>query len=186
MAKAPSKPEAAGDEAPPKKRGKLLLVLVIVLLSLIVLIGGGLAALVLLKNRGGDEAAVPAGAAGGPAPVDLSRPPTFATLEPFTVNLRRDEGDHYLQVVIALRVADARMGDSLKGFMPEIRHRINMLLGSKLPSEVGSTEGRELLAVQIMDEANAALGVTVAADAQGRAPAHAPVQAVRFTSFIIQ
>lgn len=184
MAKAPSKPGAASAEATPKKKSKLLRVLVIVLLSLLVLIGVGLAALVMLKDKG-DEAAVQA-SAGSPARVDLSRPPTFATLEPFTVNLLRDEGDHYLQVVIALRVADARTGDSLKGFMPEIRHRINMLLASKLPSEVSSTEGRELLAVQIMDETNAALGVAVAADADGRAPAHAPVQAVLFSSFIIQ
>ena len=192
MAKAPSKPEAAGGEAAPKKKGKLLLVLVIVLLAVIILVGGGLAALLLLKNKGGDEASAEQAAAAGapqqppPVQVDLSKPPTFVTLDPFTVNLRREEGDHYLQVVIALRVGDAKVGDGLKGFMPEIRHRINMLLSSKLPSEVATTEGRELLAAGIMDEANAALGFPATTDARGRLVSNGPVQAVLFNSFIIQ
>ncbi len=102
------------------------------------------------------------------------------------MNLRRDEGDHYLQAVIVLRVSDPKLGESLKGFMPEIRHRINLLLSSKLPSELSTTEGREYLAASIVDEANTALGFPVQTDARGRTASNGPIQAVLFNSFIIQ
>ncbi|HAF56163.1 MAG TPA: flagellar basal body protein FliL, partial [Thauera sp.] len=85
-------------------------------------------ALLLLKS-GKDKApeehaqqAAPAAAqVQTPGTVDLTKPPTFVPLDAFTVNLRRDEGDHYLQVVAVLRVADATMDATLKAFMPEIR-----------------------------------------------------------------
>ncbi|WP_068636388.1 flagellar basal body-associated FliL family protein [Thauera butanivorans] len=190
MAKAPTKPEAGG-EAAPKGKSKLLIIIVIVLLVLLIIVAGGIGALLLLKNKGSsdDGASAPAAAAAqppAPPPVDLSKPPTFVPLDPFTVNLRRDEGDHYLQAVIVLRVADAKTGDALKGYMPEIRHRINLLLSSRLPSELFTTEGRELLATSIVDEANAALGFPVQTDARGRTTSTGPVQAVLFNSFIIQ
>ncbi len=75
---------------------------------------------------------------------------------------------------------------TLKAYMPEIRHRINLLLSSRLPSELFTTEGRELLATSIVDEANAALGFPVQTDARGRTTSTGPVQAVLFNSFIIQ
>lgn len=183
MAKAPSKPETAGGETAPKKKSKLLLVLIIVLLLVALLIGGLLGwRWWIVKSKGGGEHSTDA----PPVRVDLPKPPTFVELDPFTVNLHRDEGDHYLQVVIALRVADPKLGDGLKGFMPEIRHRINMLLSSKLPSEVTTIEGRELLALNIMDETNAALGYPPTPDSSGRLTSNGPVQAVLFNSFIIQ
>ncbi len=188
MAKAPAKPEAGGEEAP-KKKSKLLLIVVIVLLVLLIVVAGGVGALLLLKNKGssGDSAeAREAPPAAVSSTVDLSKPPTFVPLDPFTVNLLRDEGDHYLQVVVVLRVADPKMGESLKAFMPEIRHRINLLLSSKLPSELSTTPGREALAAGIMDETNAALGFPVTTDARGRVSSSGPIQAVLFNSFIIQ
>lgn len=188
MAKAPTKPEA-GEDAAPKKKGKLLIIIVIVLLVLLIIVAGGVGALLLLKNKdkGSEEATGDAVVMPQAAPVvDLSKPPTFVPLDPFTVNLRRDEGDHYLQAVIVLRVSDPKLGESLKGFMPEIRHRINLLLSSKLPSELSTTEGREYLAASIVDEANTALGFPVQTDARGRATSNGPIQAVLFNSFIIQ
>ncbi|MFT3758707.1 flagellar basal body-associated protein FliL [Thauera sp.] len=191
MAKAPTKPEATA-EAAPKGKSKLLMIIVIVLLLVLIIVAGGVGALLLLKNKGSsDESAAAATtvtpSAPPPAPVvDLSKPPTFVPLDPFTVNLRREEGDHYLQTVIVLRVADAKTGEGLKAFMPEIRHRINLLLSSRLPSELFNTEGRELLATSIVDEANAALGFPVQTDARGRTTSTGPIQAVLFNSFIIQ
>jgi flagellar FliL protein len=114
--------------------------------------------------------------------VDLSKPPTFVPLDPFVVNLALGEGDRFLQVVMSLRVADAKLGDSLKGFMPQIRHRINLLLSSKLPSELATTEGREALAEEITNGVNEVLGAPGGAENR----ATAPVQAVLFSSFIIQ
>lgn len=183
MAKAPAKTEDTAESAP-KKKGKLLLIIVIALLVLLIIVAGGIGALLLLKNKdkGGHDGAQAAVAA---APgVDLSKPPTFLPLDAFTVNLQRDEGDHYLQVAVVLRVADPAVGESLKAFMPEIRHRINLLLSSKLPSEVSTTTGREELAIGIREQVNEALGFPPAPAAA--APSNRPVLAVLFNSFIIQ
>lgn len=190
MAKAPAKTEE-GDETP-KKKGKLGLILIIVLV-VIVLVLGALVALLLLKGGKDKEHEEPAAHAAPAAQqlhttgtVDLTKPPTFIPLDAFTVNLRRDEGDHYLQVVAVMRVADATMDPTLKAFMPEIRHRINLLLSSKLPSEVATIEGREALSLAITESINEALGFKPVRDAAGKPVPNGPVQAVLFTSFIIQ
>ncbi len=190
MAKAPATPEAGAE--PPKKKGKLGLILIIVLV-VIVLVLGALVALLLLKGGKDKEHEEPAAHAAPAAQqmqtagtVDLTKPPTFIPLEAFTVNLRRDEGDHYLQVVAVMRVADATMDPTLKAFMPEIRHRINLLLSSKLPSEVATIEGREALSLAITESINEALGFKPVRDAAGKPVPNGPVQAVLFTSFIIQ
>ena len=52
-----------------------------------------------------------------------------------------DEGEHFLQSTMVLRVADAHVGDSLKLYMPELKHRIIMLLSSKKPSTLATVEG---------------------------------------------
>lgn len=185
MAKAPAKTEENAEVAP-KKKGKLLLIAVIVLVALLIIVAGGLGALLLLKNKDkGDTEVAHAPAAVAPG-VDLSKPPTFLPLDAFTVNLRPDEGDHYLQVAAVLRVTDATVGEGLKAFMPEIRHRINLLLSSKLPSELSTTAGREELAVGIRDQVNQALGFAPAATTVSGALTNGPVQAVLFNSFIIQ
>ncbi len=180
-----------GDETP-KKKGKLGLILIIVLV-VIVLVLGALVALLLLKGGKDKEHEEPAAHAAPAAQqlhttgtVDLTKPPTFIPLDAFTVNLRRDEGDHYLQVVAVMRVADATMDPTLKAFMPEIRHRINLLLSSKLPSEVATVEGREALSLAITESVNEALGFKPVRDAAGKPVPNGPVQAVLFTSFIIQ
>lgn len=165
-----------GEEKP--KKGKKLLVIILIVVLLLALVAAGVVGMLLLKRGGGAETVVPAASAPAPVRVDLSRPPTFVALDAFTVNLAPDEGTRFLQVVMALRVADARTGDNLKGFMPEIRHRINLLLSSKLPSEVATAAGREALAKEIADEVNAVLGVPPGADG--------PIQAVLFNSFIVQ
>ena len=191
MAKAPAKAEE-GDDVP-KKKGKLGLIIVIVLLVVLILIAVGVGALLLLKGGKDKDAeehaqqAAPAAAQLQTAgTVDLTKPPTFIPLDAFTVNLRRDEGDHYLQVVAVMRVADATMDATLKAFMPEIRHRINLLLSSKLPSEVATIEGREALSLAITESINEALGFKPVRDAAGKPVPNGPVQAVLFTSFIIQ
>ena len=190
MAKAPAKAEE-GDDVP-KKKGKLGLIIVIVLV-VIVLALGALVALLLLKggkDKPADEHAQQAAPAAAQlqtaGTVDLTKPPTFVPLDAFTVNLRRDEGDHYLQVVAVLRLADATMDPTLKAFMPEIRHRINLLLSSKLPSEIATIEGRQALALTITEQINEALGFKPMRDATGQPVPNGPVHSVLFTSFIIQ
>ncbi|QTQ38104.1 Flagellar protein [Aromatoleum petrolei] len=121
------------------------------------------------------------------ATVDLNKPPTFVPLDPFVVNLAPAEGERYLQVVMALRVTDAKTGENLKAFMPEIRHQINLLLSSKLPSELSTMEGREALAEEIVRRTNGVLGTPAAKTGDGKATTPTgPIQAVLFNSFIIQ
>ncbi|MBL8445160.1 MAG: flagellar basal body-associated FliL family protein [Zoogloeaceae bacterium] len=191
MAKAPTPPAADGAGAP--KKSKKLLIIVLVLVVVLLLAGIGVVTLLLLKKGGGhDEAAAPAPApaevAAAPGAVDLSKPPTFVPLDPFVVNLAAGEGDRLLQVVIALRVVDAKTGEGLKGFMPEIRHRINLILRGKLPSELGTPEGQEALAVRIAEDINEILGFPPnrgGARSIGSVPG-VPIQAVLFNSIIIQ
>jgi len=191
MAKAPAKTEEGEDV--PKKKGKLGLIIVIVLLGVLILIAAGVGALLLLKggkDKDGEEAAASEAAAQAQlqtqGTVDLTKPPIFIPLDAFTVNLRRDEGDHYLQVVAVMRIADPKMEPTLKAFMPEIRHRINLLLSAKLPSELATIEGREALSLEITQQVNEALGFQAVRDASGRPIPNGPVQSVLFTSFIIQ
>lgn len=171
-----NKDEGEGKAAAKPRRGKKLLIIVLIIVLLVVLVAGGLLALLLAK-RGGGEDGEEAAVAVAPR-VDLSRPPAVVTLEAFTVNLAPDEGPRFLQVVMVLRVVDARTGENLKGFMPQIRHSINLLLSSKLPSELATSSGRELLAQEITDEINKVLGT-----APGQ---EGPIQGVFFNSFIIQ
>lgn len=182
MAKAPA-PAEAEAETPPKKKSKKLLVIVLIIVLVVVLVGVGVVALLKMKRGSSSDAdGEVSSAAPASTLVDLSRPPTFVSLDPFVVNLSPEEGDRYLQVVMALRVPDAKTGDNLKGFMPEIRHRINLLLASKLPSEVATLQGREDLAAQIGEEINKVLGAPPAAPGQSTGP----IQAVLFNSFIVQ
>jgi flagellar FliL protein len=199
MAKVAAVPKA--DEAAPatpavKVRSKKLLIIGIALLVVVLLIGGVVGLLMIKKGKAAN--AEHAEEAEASAPFELGKPPTFVALEPFVVNLAPEEGDRYLQVVLALRVADAKTGEGLAGFMPAIRHEINLVLSSKLPSELATPTGRENLADEIAERANGVLtgshakpGATKAGVKTGtrtgaaKAPA-GPIEAVLFNSFIIQ
>ncbi|GAB4174406.1 MAG: hypothetical protein OHK0026_06230 [Rhodocyclaceae bacterium] len=179
------KSEAGGKGASKKK------ILLIAILGL-VLGGGGAGAWFYLHAGGAQHAPQEKPAA----------PPTFVNLEPFTVNLQPDgAADQYLQAVAVLRVADGAAAEKLKQYMPELRHRVLLLLSSKKAADMGTPAGREQLAEQLRAEANRILA-SAAGKAQrsagpiaGQAP-HAgtpappapedPVQSVLFTSFIIQ
>lgn len=186
MAKAPTPPPAAAaPPAPAPKRSKKLLILLIAAVVVVALLAAAVVGLLLMKksqSAAGDSEDAPAVAA-----VDLSRPPTFVPMDPFVVNLAPAEGERYLQVVMALRVVDAKTGENLKAFMPEIRHQINLLLSSKLPSELSTMEGREALADEIVHRTNGVLGARPAKTGDGKISAPTgPIQAVLFNSFIIQ
>jgi flagellar FliL protein len=172
----------------------LLIIVLVLLVVLIVAVVGIGALLVLKKNSGGESHDAPPAhaepAAAQPAPpsaVDLTKPPIFALLDPFTVNLRAERGDdgRYLQAVIALRVPDQLTADRLKGFMPEIRHRINMLLAARTAFDVQEVDGRETLARDIQIQINTLLGFPPPPP-NSPTLSNGPIQAVLFNSFIIQ
>lgn len=200
MAKEAAKEETGQEAAPAKAgKGKLIIILLIVLIVLL-LAGMGVMGFLLLKKKGGDshgdeaksaDHAAPAKTeAHAPAPppvvVDPGKPPVFISLDPIVVNLAPGEGERYLQVVIVLRVADQKFDPTIKQFLPEILHRINLLLSSKLPSELATPKKREELAMDIRDTINEVLGYPPRSrDMQQLGPS-GPVQAVLFPSFIIQ
>lgn len=185
--------EATPPPAPKKSSGKKLLLAVF---ALLILCGGGAAWYFL--GGGAGQPAKPAGKPPGP--------PVFVGLEPFTVNLQSEGGaDQYLQAVAVMRVADNEVAESLKLYMPELRHRVLLLLSGKKASDISSVAGREALAEELRTEANrivaAARGLPArpiakpagqAGQIGGNArvqvvpPESQAVQSVLFTSFIVQ
>jgi len=149
----PVAPPADVAEAPrPAKKSRLLL-MVLVTLVIGASLGGGAwyvfgRAPVEAKADGKAEAH----AEKKPPPA-----PTFATLEPFTVNLLEENGDHYLQIGIVYQVADAKTVDTMKLYMPVLRNRILLALSSKRPSELAPLEGKQKLVAELVIAARQSL-----------------------------
>ncbi|RTL57774.1 MAG: flagellar basal body protein FliL [Rhodocyclaceae bacterium] len=179
--------EATEQEAPKKKKGKLLLFIIIGVL--VVVLGGGAAAFLLLK-----KAPVEDGEDGETthAKVDKKKahdqaPPAYVKLDTFTSNLAPENpGDQqaaqYIQVVVELKVADPHEGDALKPYTPEVRNAILRLLSSRKPSQLAPTEGKDALATDIRNAVNSIINPPK----KGEPAPEEPVQAVLFSSFIIQ
>jgi flagellar protein FliL len=190
MAKAPAKPET--EETPaPKGGSKKLVVVIIALVVLLVAAGGSLGFMLMSKKKHaeGEGDTAHAEETGKPKVViDKSKPPTFVPLDAFTVNLAPENGEHFLQASLVLKVADAKTGEDLKIYMPEIRHRVNLILSGRRPSELVPIEGREDLADEIMEETNDVLGYPPPPKRNSRRTVEpsGPVLAVLFNTFIVQ
>lgn len=188
-----TKPEEAADTAaPPKKSKKKLIIIIVAVVAL--LAAAAVAALLLLKpahpRQGEGEETH------GETKVEEHKvPPKFVELGTFTTNLAPDEGDRFVQANISLKISKPELEEAIKNAKPELQHRINMLLQSKLPSELGTTEGKIKLAEQIKVQAQEVLGLRKAAPQHEGAPAEAGatetkakegVDEVLFTSLLIQ
>ncbi len=180
MAKAPDKQENPPAEAAPKK--KKLLLIIIVGLVLVLAVGGGAAFILLKKNKSAD--ADP----NAEHEVKLEAPPTFVKLEPFTVKLQPEEGkpEQYMQTTPELKVLDKHVAEKAKVYMPEIRHNVLLLLSGKKPSELSTPQGMEKLSLEIRSETNRILGGADKTSGTAKSGPDDPVQAVMFSSFIIQ
>lgn len=200
----PAAPAAeAPDGAKAQSKGGSKKTLVMLLLGTLALGGAGAGGWFYFGGGGGQSQNAPR-----PASV---RPPVFVNLEPFTVNLQPESGaDQYLQAVAVLRVADDKTSETLKQYMPELRHKTLLLLSGKKAAEIATPEGREKLAEEMRSTVNQLLATATGKTARGAAapikPAPAPVpgakppeqqpvfaqgadepvQGVLFTSFIIQ
>lgn len=203
MAKAAAAPEDAGAPAP--KKGNKLLIIIIVVLLLVIL--GGAGAFFMMGSAhdeeglddGHDEATMEEdhdAAAKEARKAKLKKkkeaeakglPPVFVELEPFTVNLQPETAvDQYLQVKASVKVNEAHAAEQLKAYMPEIRHKVLLLLSSKRASEIATPDGREELAHEIMNAVNAIVG-EVPRNRKGEPEEPiGPVESVLFTSFIVQ
>lgn len=169
-------PDPAPEAEPvaPKKKSKLLLIVLVLLL----LGGGGAAGWYFWPGE--DPAAPKKGEAGkaAVAKVAPAKPRTYVPLEPFTVNLQREDGQPpFLQIGLSLKLTDETLSAPVKLAMPEIRSRVLLLLMGKTASELSTPEGKKLLAEQLAREVVQAVPGTTAASG---------LEAVLFTSFLIQ
>ncbi len=104
--------------------------------------------------------------------------PVFLPLDPFVVNLTDREQDRYAQIGVTLEIADPKIGEQMKTYMPAIRNGILMILAHKSSKDLLERKGKETLAEEIRREAIRPLGY----DDEDAGP----VRAVHFATFIIQ
>ena len=178
----------AAEPAPaPKSKKKLIIFIVIGVVVLAIAAAG---AMLLMKKKKGGEDAEGETAEATHEEKGHEQAPVYVKLESFTTNLSAETGDQpavaagqYIQVVVELKVEDAKAGEELKNFMPEIRNNILRLLSARRASQLASTEGKDLLANEIRDSVN---GVINPGEKKSGKAAKGPVQTVLFSSFIIQ
>jgi flagellar FliL protein len=87
------------------------------------------------------------------------KPAIFVPLEPYTVNLKRETSDQYLQIGISLKVYEAPIELQIKENQPEIRSKILQLLTTKTATELLTQEGKTKLAKEIATLGNAVIGI---------------------------
>jgi flagellar FliL protein len=164
VAKAEAKTAKGADgDAKPAKKGRSIL---LIAAALVVLGGGGGGAYLWLNRDAGTAQASVA-----------PRPPVFMNLEPFTVNLAEESGDHYLQTSLVFQVADDKVVETMKQYLPVIRNRILLLLSAKRPSDIATPEGK----AKLVSEVTAAVRESI----PGTTPERGIVQAF-IGAFVIQ
>jgi flagellar FliL protein len=183
---------AATADAPdaPKKKGKTLL---FVIIGVVVLaIAGAAAALFILKKNTAEDEYEEDEPVAQVKHVDPKSAPTFLPLENMVVNLADAGGNRYIQIGLTLQLQDSATGDAVKAYMPSIRSQILLLLSKRTGEEVLSGEGKDKLGKDIIAAVSGVMGYELdepeADDGRKkkrRGPAN-PVQAVLFSSFIVQ
>ncbi len=172
-----TKAPAAGEAEAKPAKGKKMLIIILAVVILLVVAGGG-AAFFLLKKKGADAEGEEEAAPAKSAKVDLKAPPTFLPLENMVVNLADPGGNRFAQVGITLQVDSLATGDAIKAFMPSIRNGILLILSQRTTEELLQVQGKEQLAADIIAEVSRQLGF------EGKK--QNPIQAVLFSSFIVQ
>ena len=134
-----SSPAKAEEGAAAKKKSKLPL---IIIGAVLLLGGGGAGAWYFMGSRQSAE-----------HKEVKPKPPAFAPLENFTVNLMPEgSSQNYLQTAMTLKAADAAVAEDIKQNMAEVRNRILFLLSSKKASELLTTAGKRKLSDEILRE----------------------------------
>ena len=107
----------------------------------------------------------------------------FATLDPFTVNLRGTGSEHFLQTSIVFEVSGTEVSEAIKANMPLIRGKALLLLSSKTAEDLATTEGKVKLAAELVAVARYAVQGT---PALGSTPPEKAITDAHFSSMIIQ
>jgi len=163
MAKLKPVPTAPVEAPVVKKKSKTLLLIGVAVLILGAAGGGGW---FWLHHQAAEPKA------------EEKKAPVFSTLEPFTVNLLPEAGDHYLQVGVVYQVDSDKTVDAMKTYMPIIRNRILMLLSGKHPSELAQIDGKQKLVAELVVVARESLP-------DGKTPERG-IEGAFLSSFVIQ
>lgn len=104
--------------------------------------------------------------------------PIFLSIEPFTVNVADDDyGTRLLYTGITLKLGDEESRELLEEYMPQVRSRLLTLFSGQQASALTSSEDKQRLAKDIIDELEAPLETNQAPLA---------IEDVLFTEFIVQ
>lgn len=179
-------PPPPADGAAPKKSKKLLIIIAAGALVLILAIAG--AAVLLLKSPshadGEEDATHEEDKKKDKAKKKEEKkgPPAYLKVDPYTINLKGEQGDQYLRLEMSAEFENQQKADEAKAYMPKLRNQTMLLLSGKQVAELNSKEGKEKLAKEIKDEMNMVLGEPE----KGEKVPSGPVKEVLFTDFVIQ
>lgn len=98
----------------------------------------------------------------------------YVRIETLTVNLQGLS--QYLQVNVVFKIADPKVAESIKGWMPVIRHELILLLSSQKGEELATLAGKQKVMASIQRAVNKVLKLD---EKDG-------VTDVLFESFVIQ
>lgn len=189
----------ADASAPAKPKSKKLLFIIIGVVVL-ALVGAGAAFFLMKKNQaedaegdGSEETQ-----AAETAKKDPKAPPTFLPLDAMVVNLADEGGNRFVQMAITLQLADPKVAEEMKVYMPSIRNSILMLISQRTAEQILRIEGKEALIQEIIAEVSLVMGYDYEppnaepeAETKGKKPkrkrpVYNPIEGVLFSSFIVQ
>lgn len=107
----------------------------------------------------------------------------FATLDPFTVNLRATGAEHFLQIGVVFEVSGTEVSEAIKANMPLLRGKVLLLLSGKSADDLAGAEGKMRLAAELVAVARYALQ---GAPGLGETALEKAVTDAHFSSLIIQ
>ncbi|QHE88104.1 flagellar basal body-associated FliL family protein [Hydrogenophaga sp. BPS33] len=191
MSAAAATATAAAPEAPKKKSKKLLfIVLGVVVLAVL---GAAAALFILKKNTAEDDYEEDDGHTPVAQAKTSKTAPTFLPLENMVINLADPGGNRFIQLGLTLQLQDAVTETAVKSYLPSIRSQVLVLISQRTTEELLVVAGKEKLANDIIATISKEMGYAMPAEknADGTPPrrtraAPNPVQAVLFSSFIIQ
>jgi flagellar FliL protein len=174
-----AKPPAEGAEAAKPKSKKMLFIIIgVVVLAL----GGGGAFFFLKKgdhadSEEGDGKAATKETAKHSKP---ATPPVFMPIESLVVNLGDQGASRFAQVGITLQIMDAPTGEAIKALMPVLRNGILKAVSKRTSADLLSPDGKDKLAEEILEL------IREVTDMPTNKKGYSPVEAVLFSSFIVQ
>ena len=177
-------PPPPAEGARPKKSKKLI---IIIAAALVLVLALGVGAVLLLKKpqttEGEEETSSDTSKKKKEKKKDDKHAaPAYLKIDPYTINLKGEQGDQYLRLEMTAEFEDMKTADTAKSYMPKLRNQTMLLLSGKQVGDLTSKEGKEKLAKELKDEMNMVLGEPE----KGEKVPKGPVKEVLFTDFVIQ